>query len=253
MRRLRPIVHRLIALIVGAFNRNPWTYETLEFVPRAAYRRDGLTTVHNHSFMQGAAFQRAYDRAVTAAGWDYRIQWRIHTVLWAAATAEKLPGAFVECGTGRGFMGSAICEYLGWRERPFYLLDTFEPGHVTPDSLERHDAHNPVYANGPEAVRKNFREWPGVRIVVGRVPETLSEVPADVVAFLHIDMNNPVPEESALRHFWPKLTAGAVVLLDDYAYRGWEASHESADRVAAELGFSILSLPTGQGLAIKPA
>jgi predicted O-methyltransferase YrrM len=72
------------------------------------------------------------------------------------------------------------------------------------------------------------------------------------VAFIHIDMNHPTPEEAAMRHFWPRLTPGGVMVLDDYAYVGFERSHQSADRVASELGFPILSLPTGQGLAIKP-
>ncbi len=72
------------------------------------------------------------------------------------------------------------------------------------------------------------------------------------MAFLHIDLNDPAPEAAALRHFWPLLAPGAVVILDDYAYQGFDASHRSADRVAFDLGVSILALPTGQGLTIKP-
>lgn len=237
------------------FNRNPWTGQVLELVPRSAgsvYRHDGLRTAHNHTFIDRPDFQRAYRRAVQAAGWDYEIYWRVEVILWAAGTAQAIPGAFVECGTGRGFMASAICEHLRWDHRPFFLFDTFAPGSVSPGTDERHATPSPYYANGPHGVRENFQEWPGVQLVVGAIPDSLKRVDIGPVAFLHIDLNDPAPEAAALRHFWPALSPGAIIILDDYAYQGFEASHRSADRVAADLGLSILSLPTGQGLAIKP-
>jgi predicted O-methyltransferase YrrM len=82
-------------------------------------------------------------------------------------------------------------------------------------------------------------------------PRDLAGVDVGPVAFIHIDMNRPSPEEAAMRHFWPRLNPGGVMVLDDYAYVGFESSHRSANRVAADLGFSIVALPTGQGLAIK--
>jgi predicted O-methyltransferase YrrM len=243
MPALRRLAHQAIEAAVAGFNRNPWTSLALELRPRSGpsvYDHDGLRTVHNHTFCDAPDFQRAYQRSIQAAGWDYAIYWRVHVILWAAVTARPVVGAFVECGTGRGFMASAICEHLSWRDRPFYLFDTFEPD------------GSPYYADGADGVRENFREWPGVQLVVGTIPETLDAVDVGPVAFVHIDMNHPDPEEAALRHFWRTLTPGGVVVLDDYAYEGFEASHCSADRVAEDLGFSIVSLPTGQGLTIKP-
>jgi hypothetical protein len=72
------------------------------------------------------------------------------------------------------------------------------------------------------------------------------------LAFLHLDMNCAYPEAVALRYFWPILSAGGVVLLDDYAYYGSEEQGASLDGVAADLGAGILTLPTGQGLILKP-
>ena len=250
--RARAAVHWGIAGLVRSFNRNPWTHERLHLIPRhLTYEQDGLWTVHNRAFTDAAEFRRAYARAVRAGGWDYEIEWRIHVILWAALLAEPLDGAFVECGTGRGFMASAVCERLKWADRPFYLFDTFTPHLPTPDTAHGSTGLARVYADGPEPVKANFGEWAGVQLVVGRIPDSLLNAAIDQVAFLHIDLNHPAPEEAALRHFWPKLVPGGVIVFDDYAYAGYEASHASADRLASELGFSILSLPTGQGLAIK--
>ena len=42
------------------------------------------------------------------------------------------------------------------------------------------------------------------------------------------------------------------MLLDDYAYHGFEPQKHSMDEVAKEKNVMIASLPTGQGLIIKP-
>jgi predicted O-methyltransferase YrrM len=90
-----------------------------------------------------------------------------------------------------------------------------------------------------------------VKIIEGAVPETLAQVNARRIAYLHLDMNNPKPETAALRYFWDKLTPGAVILLDDYAFAGYEAQKTALDAVARELGRPIASLPTGQGLLLR--
>ena len=55
----------------------------------------------------------------------------------------------------------------------------------------------------------------------------------------------------AIRYFWPKLAAGAPVVLDDYAFKGHDLQKQAIDQLGNELGFEVLSLPTGQGLIIK--
>ncbi|SHU30309.1 Methyltransferase MtfD [Mycobacteroides abscessus subsp. abscessus] len=48
------------------------------------------------------------------------------------------------------------------------------------------------------------------------------------------------------------MSPGAFVLLDDYANRGRDEQRIAMDDVARELGVSVVALPTGQGLIIKP-
>ena len=71
------------------------------------------------------------------------------------------------------------------------------------------------------------------------------------VAFLHIDMNCAYPERAALEYFWDRLSPGAVVLFDDYAYFGNDSLTREIDSAAEALGTEVLSLPTGQGLIVK--
>lgn len=229
------------------------------------YEQDGLRSIHNHEFMNDPAFRRAYQRGVQAVGQDYQWHWRVHVGLWAAAAAIRLPGDFVECGVNRGFLSSAIMEYLNWdtRLRTFYLLDTFAGLDERFLSTEERQAgvaeksrallESGFYVKGLDGVRANFAQWRNVRIVPGAIPETLAEVSAEQVAFLHLDMNCSTPEVAAAEFFWPRLTPGAVILLDDYAYYGFRSQKVAMDQFAQQKGVQILSLPTGQGLFLKPA
>ena len=76
------------------------------------YDQDGLSTVHNHEFVNDLRFKAAYARGSQAADEDYAWHWRVHAGLWGASAALKLPGDFIEFGVNRGFLGSAIVQYL---------------------------------------------------------------------------------------------------------------------------------------------
>jgi len=56
---------------------------------------------------------------------------------------------------------------------------------------------------------------------------------------------------AAAEFFWERLVPGALLLLDDYACRGYRAQKVAMDRFAQTKASKILSLPTGQGLLIK--
>lgn len=241
-------------------------YRAARRIVPGVYVQDGLVSVHNHDFMRDAAFARAYARGVQAleGAPDYAWHWRIHIGLWAASTAILLEGDFVECGVNRGFLSSAVMQHLDWdaRGRTFWLLDTFgglderQVSAVERDrgALERNrdELASGFYVSGPERAVANFAQWRNARVVVGPVPDTLPQVTAERVAYLHIDMNHASPEIAAIEHFWPKLVPGALVLLDDYAYRGFVAQKQAMDGFARRAGVAICALPTGQGLLLKP-
>ena len=227
------------------------------------YKQDGLFTVHNCAFMQEPRFADAYAAAAKATGEDYHWHWRVHIALWSAAHALMVAGDFVECGVNRGFLSYAIMTYLNWNdhERRFYLLDTFQGmdrRYVSKEEADRghldanaKNLESGFYVSGGDSVQKTFSTWKRVSIVEGSVPDTLTQVDAPLISFLHIDMNCAPPEVAALKGLWRKISLGGIVLLDDYAYHGHDLQKAAMDALAAELGTQIVSLPTGQGLLIK--
>ncbi|MFT5603787.1 MAG: hypothetical protein ACI9G5_000740 [Paracoccaceae bacterium] len=231
--------------------------------PYPTYNQDGLKSIHNHDFMDDPSFRRAYDRGCQAAS-DYNWHWRVHIGLWAGFTASKIPGDFVECGVNRGFLSSAIMEFLNWnsQNRVFYLLDTFEGldlRYVSDDdlkhgALEKNEVakNSGFYVSGADSVQDNFSEWDNVKIIQGSIPDTLEQVESREIAYVHLDMNCSPPEVAALEFFWDRMSPGAIILLDDYAYRTYEAQKYAMDEFARQKNVMIASLPTGQGLLQKP-
>jgi len=237
-------------------------YHVSRAFPR--YEQDGLVTVHNDHFRHVPSFQAAYRRGLQAGhGVDPRFEWRVHVALWAARASLKTRGDFVECGVNAGFISSAIMQALSWNQldRKYFLIDAWNG----PQTNQYNEAEIELgklrlaedamvagsFVTDLDRVRSNFSEWPNAVVLPGVVPDILSSVPVVEVAFLHIDMNCAYPEQAALHYFWERLSPGAMVLLDDYAYFGYEQQRIAMDEAANAIGTEILSLPTGQGLIIK--
>lgn len=231
------------------------------------YREDNMFVKKNLAFLQEPSFKAAYARGMEAAdGKDFFCRWRVHILLWAARTAAKLPGDFVECGVAKGFFSSALMQDLNWDSlgKMFYLFDTYEgvsDKHLLPaeraiiGNVEDYNKlmQSTVYAENFALVEKNFSGWKNKKLVKGTVPETLSQVSIEKVAYLHIDMNCVIPEIEAMKHFWNKLVPGGIIVLDDYGHYGHELQLEAFNAWAKEAGTQICMLPTGQGLIIKTA
>jgi len=210
---------------------------------------DGLLSLHVTDCLSHPRFRAAYDAGKKTGSWnDAELRWRVYTCCWAAEHALSVDGDFIECGVNRGGMARAVTEYVGFSSLPrtFYLFDTF-CGDSDVAEVNQHD-----YRECYEDVQKTFASFPNVRLIRGRIPGTLPEVKPKAVAFLSIDLNNALPEVAALRYFWHLLSVGAVVILDDYAYSpDYKTQKDAIDNLAAELRFSVFTLPTGQGMIIK--
>jgi hypothetical protein len=167
----------------------------------------------------------------------------------------------VECGVNTGIFSLAAAKYIDLNAtgKRFYLFDTFagipeEQISERERALGRHLENERYYDNDCfETVRRNFAGYPHAILVRGRVPDTLATVEIDHVCYLSIDMNIAAPEIAAMEHFWEKLVAGAPVILDDYGWLGYAPQKEAIDEFADRKGVKILTLPTGQGLLLKPA
>jgi O-methyltransferase len=190
------------------------------------------------------------------------VAWRLHTLVWAAECALALPGDFVECGVFRGNYSWVVAEVTDFATQPktFYLYDTFAgfaPAYSSPADFPGNpqffDVVQKEYqdpANYAEVVRK-FSRYSNVRIVRGVLPDILSEDAPDKIAFLHIDLNSPAAEIGTLEILFDHVVPGGIIVFDDYGVYLFRKQKEAEDAFMAARGYTILELPTGQGLVVK--
>jgi O-methyltransferase len=250
--------------LIRAFQKFRGRKERRATKHRKVIAADGLRTNNkNLEALFEPRFVTAWEKAKAAniKGWPDGvpdIRWRTHVAVWAAQHALHLEGDFVECGVHTGILSLAICHYLDFNERDkkFYLYDTFEG--IPVDGLKGAElilanSHNKeIYFDCYDITKENFSEFANVQLVKGMIPESLRSVNIDKVSYLSIDMNNSIAEVNALEYFWPKLSPSAIVVLDDYAWQRHETQKHAIDQFASSVNVAVASLPTGQGIIIKP-
>ena len=228
------------------------------------YHYDGVATRHNCSFMTDEIFIKSHARGMKAAGFGSDLPFRVHQAIWASGTALQVEGDLVELGTGRGLVMSAVLESIqNWKElnRGAWLFDTFKSNFVDKYGNQGNKKNkSKLYAETFDKTKKNFSEWPRVNLIQGRLPESLTKKNESLkspfeqikkICFLHIDLNYPETEVECLNMLWPKINQGGIVLLDDYAYHGFEKSYKLMNLQTKKLNRLILTTASGQGIIIK--
>ena len=226
------------------------------------YNADGLATRHNADFISEPQFNESYKLAMGTGhvfGPNLHVEWRIYTACWVATNAVRLDGDFVECGVASGMISRAIAHYVGWEKHQsklFWLLDTFAGYPVEQLTTQERQAGlgslEQTYDDSYDRVAKTFGAFSNVRLVKGKIPDTLEQITSERVAYLHLDCNAVVPERAALEHLWDRLVPGAWLLVDDYGWNECFQQKLAHDEFAESKGLRFFTMPTGQGILIKP-
>jgi len=226
------------------------------------YNQDGLATRHNCDFRRDPRFAEAYTVGMSGGRPDTQVEWRVHVAVWVATQAAQLPGDFIECGVNTGILSGAVLSWLDFArltDRKFYLLDTFtgipEEQISAAEKASGVQHFNRKYQNGEQLfamVTEKFAPWSNAILIRGKVPDTLSQVKSDRIAYASIDMNVVEPEIATAEFLWPRLVAGGMILLDDYGWAPHYNQKLAFDAFAKRHGVEILAMPTGQGLIMKP-
>jgi|TARA_B100001964_G_C14206164_1_gene588238 hypothetical protein len=171
---------------------------------------------------------------------------------------KKIPGDLVECGVWKGGSGMIMAHTLlkmNEKNRKIYLYDTFQ-GNSIPDQRDRRISDNKpaedIMANNKvdnkwcfsplEEVKKNMFStgYLGKNIVFvkGKVEDTLLVTKPQKIALLRLDTNWFASTHAELKHLFPLLSPGGILLIDDYGY--WQGAKEAVDNYFKENKISIL-------------
>ena len=171
---------------------------------------------------------------------------------------REIPGAFAECGVWRG--GSVLAmiltlQELGAAERDVHLFDTFEG--MTAPTAQDVSAHSPpALDTWSTAVQRGAQPWEGyfrpelvniaavretvlssgypagrVHLAQGPVEETLPSAAPDALALVRLDTDWYESTAHEMRHLYPRLSPGGVLIIDDYGH--WEGARKAVDEYFA--------------------
>jgi hypothetical protein len=174
--------------------------------------------------------------------------WRVHTLCWAARSCLGVKGDYVDLGCYDGKTVEIIARYIdfGRRGRGYYVYDLFDD----PPAEARKGAHGPQLQ---AQVQERLRGFGAVRVIGGRLPESLEATLPSRIAFAQLDLNSAEAELACLERLFERLTPGAMLVLDDYGFLRYRESHEREKAFFAARATPVLELPTGQGLVVKRA
>lgn len=167
---------------------------------------------------------------------------------------DDIPGDIVECGVwmgGSAMVAAMTLDLVGDTSRGIHLYDTYE-GMTPPteqdvnfqgvhandflDPGDRIDGESNVWAYASlEMVRRNL-DLTGLardrfHLVKGRVEDTIpGSMPAGI-SLLRLDTDWYESTAHELKHMYPALSPGGVLIIDDYGH--WRGSREATDEYFA--------------------
>jgi O-methyltransferase len=189
---------------------------------------------------------------------------RVFALLDAVAylVHSGISGDLVECGVWRGgSMMAAAGQLLRLKaaDRTLHLFDTFEgmPPPTEHDVDSQGTAATRLFgANGRDPAQgelpwlaasvEQVREamtltgYPPerVRLIKGRTEDTLPAAAPESIALLRLDTDWYESTRHELRHLYPRIVRGGVLLIDDYGY--WQGSRKAVDEYLREHDVRIL-------------
>lgn len=139
----------------------------------------------------------------------------IKELVWSI---RDVAGNLAEAGVFEGDSAEIIREKANGKK--LFLFDTFE------GFIEKQILNGEPYKKGDlsvsyQQVQEKFKNNDKVRIFRGDVVETKDYISNENFAFIHLDLDIYQPTKACLDFFYPRLSVGGILLIDDYCPTNW--------------------------------
>ena len=166
----------------------------------------------------------------------------------------EVPGVMAECGCYRGASAWFMAKEVP--DTPLYLFDSFsglsEPSEFDKQKRQDHQSWGAGdLSAGESAVMETLKEFTNVVIYNGWIPERFPEVAGQVFRVVHIDVDLYQPTFDSLAFFYPRVSPGGVIVLDDFGSTICPGAHRAIVEYMSDKPEYVLHLTTGQGVIIK--
>lgn len=177
------------------------------------------------------------------------MHFRFVILIWAMKQTQKIKGTsgIVECGVWYGVLSKALINFFGDEEsRTFYLFDSWgESDFEINGFYKKGNYKKDIF----EIVKNRFRN-DNVRLIRGKLPNSLKNNLPSKISLLLIDLNSGVVETQVLETCWSRIPKGGIVYLDDYNL-GFPEVISTIDLFVKKSHQNLLIFPSGQAIIIK--
>lgn len=164
---------------------------------------------------------------------------------------QGIEGAVGECGVYRGEFAKEINRLFP--DRTCYLFDTFEGFDERDYKYEQAPSETrDVYHLSMTSVNIVMDKMPyKEKIVVrkGYFPETIGDL-EDKFVFVNLDMDLYQPTLEGLRYFYPRMSAGGIILVHDYFSEIFPNVENAINDFELESGNMIRKMPIGDDISM---
>ena len=165
---------------------------------------------------------------------------------------RKIDGAMAELGVYRGDFSAVMNELFP--EKELYLFDTFEGFDEKDIVIEEQFStpgmgHRDFSNTSMELVKSKMAYPEKVHFYKGYFPETF---PKDMprLALLSLDPDLYEPVYQGLKHFYPLMNPGGMILIHDYTSMQFPGVKKAVQKFAEEEGVSVVPLMDMHGTAV---
>jgi len=166
-----------------------------------------------------------------------------------AKQARSLDGDVAEVGVYRGGTAKLIAEVFKGRNKTVHLFDTFSgmPTVSNIDLMKDGDFSK----TSLEGVRRFLADCDNVAFHMGVFPQTAEPLSNLSFCFVHIDVDIYRSVLDCLEFFYPRMTTGGVMLLDDYEWVRCPGVKKAVTEFLSDKRESLIVTTRYQGAIVK--
>jgi hypothetical protein len=164
---------------------------------------------------------------------------------------DGIEGDFAELGVWRGNTSAVLAHFALTAKRSLYLFDTF--GGFDQRDISSIDPNTrPDFGNTSVALAREVvgPAWSVCHVAAGRFPDSIQpEHEGKKYAVVSLDCDLFESMRAGLEFFYPRMSAGGLLLLHDYSNPHWPGAKRAVDEFCAAAGEFLFLLPDKSGSA----
>jgi hypothetical protein len=147
------------------------------------------------------------------------------------------------------------------QKRDFHIFDSFEGGlsdkseedknllaTVEPDAMRR---EKEAFYSTEEEVSQSLSAFNFVTLHKGWIPERFSDVKEKTFSLVNLDLDLYQPIRDSLSFFFPRLSDGGVIIIDDYGTTDWPGVTRAIDQFLEQYPVTFAIETLGSMIILK--